>query len=364
MAAPHVTFDHATFDPGALAAACRQASDSLPDLAGLTPADLAPLRPKGTSNDHIRLGAGGTHGGAYVARVPRFSHGGLDPATNLARQQAAFARAAASGHTPRLHAVLPIGAGLPAGALIVDHIDGRAPRLPADMAAIAEALAALHALPVSAAAAAAPLAFATDPVAATRAAIDAHAGCLADAGLAPAARAALDAELAWARGFDPATLPELPPRFVASDTHPGNFLIDGAGKAWFTDLEKAQYGAVPIDLAHASLPTSTGWDPDVAGTLADADIAAFHAAWRRRADPALAAACAPWWRPLRRLTWLRTMTFLARWRADWSRNPAAGRRDAAMDRHIAEHIAACFEPAAIAAARRQWLGPDALVLTG
>ena len=177
-------------------------------------------------------------------------------------------------------------------------------------------------------------------------------------------RAGIDAELAWARGFDAGSLPAPPPRFVGADTHPGNFLIDAAGRAWFTDLEKAQYGAVPIDLAHASLPTSTGWDPDVAGTLDAAAVVAFHAEWRRHADPALAAACAPWWRPLRRLTWLRTMTFFARWRTDWSRNPAAGQRDPAMDRHITAHIAACFAPAAVAAVRRQWLGPEALDLAG
>jgi hypothetical protein len=340
--------DDLSFDLDALTAACR----TLPGLGGLAAGDLAVLRRKGTSNDHVALA-----GTPWVARVPRFSHAGFDAGTNLACQQAAFARAAPSGHTPALHGVLPIGGGLPGGALVVARITGRAPRLPDDMLAIAAALAALHALPVPDPAAAAPLAFVTDPVAATLKAIEANAVCLPDAGLVPPARAALDAELAWARGFDGTALPALPPRFVGADTHPGNFLIDDSGKAWFTDLEKAHYGAVPIDLAHASLPTSTGWDPDVAGTLSAADVAAFHAAWQRHADPALAAACAPWWRPLRRLTWLRTMTFLARWRADWGANPAAGRRDPAMDRHIAAHIARCFDPAEIEAVRGSWADP-------
>lgn len=345
----------AAFDLDALLAACRR----LPGLAGLTRGDLVTQRRKGTSNDHVRLGDSGR-----VARIPRFSHAGFDAATNLACQATAFERAAPSGHTPPLDAVLPIGQGLPGGALIVACIDGRAPRLPSDMVAIAEALAALHALPVPAAAEAPPLAFAADPVAATLAAIRTHAVCLPAAGLDPVALDALDAERAWAQGFSAATLPALPPCLIGADTHPGNFLIDTAGRAWFTDLEKAQYGAVPIDLAHASLPTSTGWDPDVTGTLTDRDIAIFHVAWRDRADPALIAACAPWWLVLRRLIWLRTMTFFARWRTDWADNPAAGQRDSAMDRHIDRHITACFAPAAIAAARRQWRGPDALDLAG
>jgi aminoglycoside phosphotransferase (APT) family kinase protein len=255
----------ATFDIDALLAGCRR----LPRLATLTRGDLHLLRRKGTSNDHVKLGDSG-----LVARVPRFSHGGLDAPTNLARQEAAFARAEPSCHTPRLHDVLPIGADLPAGALIVDRIDGHAPRLPDDMAAIADALAALHALPVPPPAGRPPLTRAVDPLTATFEAIEQHAVCLDAAGLVPAARAALDEELAWARDFVAPDPTELPPRFVGADTHPGNFLIDDAGKAWFTDLEKAQYGAVPIDLAHASLATSTGWDPDVTGWLSRADVAA------------------------------------------------------------------------------------------
>lgn len=348
------------FAPAALVDICRTHFN---DLAGLTEAMLVPLPRKGTSNDHFRLGDLKTERGGLVARVPRFSHSGHDRRENLANQSMGFQRANGSGHTPQLHHLVPIVPGVPTGALIVDLIEGRAPRLPADMPALATAFAALHAVPVPPADKRL-LATVTDPVAAMLAVIEAHAPCFDAAALSADARAMIGAELAWARGFDPAGLPALPPRFVVSDAHPGNFLIDAAGKAWFTDLDKAHWGAVPIDLAHASLPTSTGWDPDVTGSLSDADIVAFHAAWRRRADPDLAAACAPWWRPLRRLTWLRTMSFMARWQTDWAHNPATGSRDAAMDRHFAAHIEACFRPAAIAATRRQWSGPDALVLTG
>lgn len=347
-------------DPAVLVDFCRAHHA---DLAGLTEAMLVPLPRKGTSNDHVRLGTLKTERGGLVARIPRFSHVGRDRRENLANQVMGFRRAGASGHTPQLHHLVPIVPGVPTGALVVDLIEGRAPRLPDDMPALAEAFAALHAVPVPPAEKR-QLATVTDPVAATRAAIEAHAPCFDAAALSAAARAMLDEELAWARSFVAAGLPALPPRFVVSDAHPGNFLIDDSGKAWFTDLEKAHWGAVPIDLAHASLPTSTGWDPDVTGSLSDADIVAFHAAWRRHADPDLAAACAPWWRPLRRLTWLRTMSFMARWQTDWADNPATGSRDAAMDRHIDAHIARCFAAETIAATRRQWLGPEALDLAG
>ncbi len=330
----------------------------LPRLAGLAHGEFQVLRRKGTSNDHVRLGESG-----LVARVPRFSHGGFDAATNLSRQAAAFAHAAPSGHTPALFDTLPNGDGLPGGALIVEFIDGRAPRLPGDMAAIAQALAALHTLPVPPPAQCEPLPCAADPVAATLEAIERHAVCLpalfqSDAGLDAASLAALDADIDWARGFAATAMPNLPPRFVGADTHPGNFLIDGDGKAWFVDLEKAHYGAVPIDLAHASLPTSTGWDPDVAGSLSDDDIRAFYAGYLSRVGAPFAAELAPWLLPMRRLTWLRTMTFLARWRVDWSHNPDAGSRDPDMDRHIAAHIAHCFAAETIAATRREWRDPD------
>lgn len=344
----------AVFDIDALAAACAQ----LPGLAGLTRGDLVPLRRKGTSNDHVRLGTSG-----LVARIPRFSHSSFDAPTNLAHQTTAFERAAASGHTPELRASLPIGSGLPAGALIVNYIAGHAPRLPGDMAAIAEALAALHALPVPTADSAMPLSFDDHPVTATRAAIERNAACFAAAELDGEARQALDAELNWARNFDGDGLPELPPRFVAVDTHPGNFLIDDDGRAWFTDLERAQYGAVPVDLAHASLPTSTGWDPDVSGSLTRDDVIQFYSCYLEQSELAITTTLTAWLLPLRRLTWLRTMTFFARWQADWSRDPATGKRDPAMDRHIARHIEYCFSPDVITATRSDWLGPDILYLS-
>ena len=67
---------------------------------------------------------------------------------------------------------------------------------------------------------------------------------------------------------------------------------------------------------------------------------------------------APWLLPLRRLTWLRTMTWFARWQAAWQGGDHPASRDATMTRHIGAHIAASFEADAIAEARADWLKPD------
>ena len=66
-------------------------------------------------------------------------------------QAEAFRHLAPAGRTPRLHDVIEPRAGLPGGALIVDCIDGRAPRLPDELGAMADTLARIHALPLPAA---------------------------------------------------------------------------------------------------------------------------------------------------------------------------------------------------------------------
>ena len=76
---------------------------------------------------------------------------------NLRYQAACFRRASASGHAPRLKRVLPPCADLPLGALIVEYIAGRPLHMPAELAQIAPALAALHNLPLPAAAHQPPL---------------------------------------------------------------------------------------------------------------------------------------------------------------------------------------------------------------
>ena len=115
--------------------------------------------------------------------------------------------------------------------------------------------------------------------------IERQAPYFAKANLAPETLAHLNAELEWVRTLP--TTPAPPITLVGTDTHPGNFLIDAEGKAWFVDLEKATDGLPAIDLAHATLYTSTTWDPDVAAVLSPAETASFYETWSQNAPPAI-----------------------------------------------------------------------------
>jgi Ser/Thr protein kinase RdoA (MazF antagonist) len=163
----------------------------------------------------------------------------------------------------------------------------------------------------------APLLVNADPVAETLKAIREQAAFLREAGLAPTASAAVRAELATAESLALTARPAPVVTLTGSDTHPGNFLV-GEGRpnrqAVFVDLEKALYGNPAVDLAHATLYTSTMWDPDCAARLAPAEVGDFYAAYFAAVPAALAAAIKPWVRPLRRLVWLRTLTWCVRWR--------------------------------------------------
>ena len=314
---------------------------------------LSILTTKGISHDHWRIGNSG-----LVLRIPRMSQWGMAPDQQLAYEAAAFARAAASGHCPHLHETVPVCENLPRGALIVDLVDGRPPRLPDDLTAIADAFTAIHQLPLPPSDGRAPLQSHTKPIAATLQVIEEQAAHLPDAQLSEDARVAVTDELSWARDFAALGEPDIALCLVGTDTHPGNFLIDHDGKAWFVDLEKALYGVPPIDLAHATLAVATGWDPDSAGRLTTSQVGAFYRRYLDQIGPARAAELSPWLIPLRRLTWLRTMTWFARWQAAWQGGDHPASRDAAMTRHIARHTAASFEADAIAQARADWLKPD------
>ena len=97
-------------------------------------------------------------------------------------------------------------------------------------------------------------------------------------------------------------------------------------------------------LAHATLYTSTMWDPDCARRLAPADVSDFHAAYFAAVAPALAQAVKPWVRPLRRLVWLRTLTWCVRWRvlsrrADgWSKERLAPDHAEHIERTVADYV--------------------------
>ena len=325
-------------DPHAvlLASLCKALGDARSPFAGSA---LQPLADKGLAHHHVRL-----LGTGLLARVPKQSQMGLGAAANLAYEAACYERAAASGHVPRVVATLPPGAALPRGALLVEEIIGRCARLPDDLPAIAEAFAALHSLPLPPAAERAPLIDAADPLLALRAEIEAQAAYLDPAALPPGVRARVDAALGQlSRLCVQAQRP--PRRLIAFDGHPGNFLVRGDGRAVLVDLEKARYSHPPLDLAHATLYTSTTWDLDSAAELSTAQVLAFYESWQQRCD--IGSQLAAWFVPLRAAMWLWSVTWCAKWRVlsprqsrrgtrgeDWSREHSSE----ALIAHVRERV--------------------------
>ena len=326
---------------------------ALRDLVGfdkVARADLVHLDVPGRVHDHIRLGDVRIGGHGVLARIARLSHFDLDPAANLAYQAACFERARPSLHTPCLHAVIAPEPDLPYGALLVEEVNGHPPRLPADMAALADALAAVHILAVPTPAARPPLADPASPIAGILETILRQAASLDAAGLTGDARRQIDEELDWARRFAGETHAPQPATLCLTDTHPGNFLVTADGRAVFVDLEKALYGAPGIDLAHCSLSSSTQWDPRIDTVLTAPEITEFYQRWMGRVPPELAAAVRPWFLPLRRLTWLRTLSWCAHWKATTANHDAG--IYARIDRFLGAET--------LHEMRAEWLGPDPL----
>jgi hypothetical protein len=302
-------------------------------------AALEPLTDKGLAHHHLRI-----VGSGLLARLPKQSQMGLDAADNLAYEAACYARAAPGGHGPRVHGLLPVSVALPRGGLLVDEVQGRAARLPGDLPAITRALAALHALPLPPRTARAPLLDAADALAALRDEIEAQAAHLDAAALLPATRRAIDD--ARRRLAERCARPARPERrLIAFDGHPGNFLVRADGEAVLVDLEKARYGYPPLDLAHATLYTSTTWDVQTRAVLARADVRAAYEAWQHACPggPAQRA----WFVPLREAMWLWSMTWCAKWRVLSPRaaRPADGGEDwssehssSALVAHVRERV--------------------------
>lgn len=340
----------------------------LPGFEGVGLDALQPMQVGGIAHDHLRVAGRGA-----VLRVPRLSQFGMAPEENLAYQAACFERAQPSGHTPRLLGVIPAGPALPFGALVVEEIVGRAVSLPGDLSGIAEALAAIHALPVPPPAERAPLRDHREPVAATLDVILAQAEHLHDARLPPESLAAIAEELGWARQFAAEIAAGLvaagqPVRLVATDAHPGNFMIETRGRPVLVDLEKMLYGAPAIDLAHATLYTSTTWEPATAAALGIEQVAGFYRDYLARLPQSLAAALRPWLLPMRRITWLRTLTWMIRWRAISAArpdDPALGgwswaRLNPALRAHYLARVEDFTDPETIRRIRSEWLDPSGL----
>ncbi|TNF59028.1 MAG: aminoglycoside phosphotransferase family protein [Burkholderiales bacterium] len=312
------------------------------------------LPDKGLAHDHVRL-----HGCGLLARVPKQSQMGLAAADNLAYQRVCFERAAASGHTPRLEGVLPPSATLPRGALLVEEIVGRTARLPQDLPALARALAALHALPLPAPAQRIPLRSDTDPLQDLLDEIRQQAAWWDEAGVHGQVTRCLHEELSAlaARCAQPAR-PAV--SLVCFDAHPGNFIVRPDGSAVLVDLEKCRYSHPGLDLAHATLYTSTTWDIDGRCVLSPGEVAGFYRAWAACVGPSRARAAAGWHLPLRRAMWLWSLTWCAKWRVlsrraarsggdgeDWS----ARRSEDRLVAHVRERVDHYLDPEVVGRVR-------------
>jgi aminoglycoside phosphotransferase (APT) family kinase protein len=340
--------------------ALTRALAQIPGLYRVLPDDPDELAADGIAHAHVRV-----RGSGWLVRIPRFSQVASEPHGHLDYQAACFARAAPSGRTPRLHGVLAPADGLPMGGLVVEEIVGRVPRLPDDLPALAEALARLHALKLPPPAERPPLLdHVDDPLAGARAHLARQLALLDDAValhiIAPACRAILREEAdALETLLVPLQSTPQPASLIAFDCHPGNFLIDAAGRAILVDLERVQYGAPASDLAHASLPTSTLWDRRVDVALTPADLAQFYRAYRGHLTAERAVALRPWLAPYRRLIFLRSTTWFVRFLAEtragrWS----AGSLDPDFLAAVERRIRTLLEPAQLDAMRAEWRGAE------
>jgi thiamine kinase-like enzyme len=301
---------------------------------------LAAMPDKGLAHDHVRL-----VGSGWLARIPKQSQMGLDAAHNLAYQRACFERSALGGHTPQLHSVLAPSDLLPRGALLVQEIVGRPARLPHDLPAIATALASLHTLDLPAPAGRAPLLDAADPLLDLLQEITTQTANLECAQVAPLVTLVVEQQMETLRSLCEQS-PRPPRCLIAFDGHPGNFIVRPDGTAVLVDLEKCRYAYPGLDLAHATLYTSTTWDLDTHAVLSQNEVVAAYRAWADAAGP-LAAASLAWQVPLRRAMWLWSITWCAKWRVlsrerasgsaageDWS----AERSDDQLVTHVRERV--------------------------
>lgn len=356
--------------------ALAEALQQVPGFEAVEKADLEKLRDKGLAHDHVRIKGNRIDGRRPLVRVPRQSQFGLKALDNLTYQAACFERASAGGHVPRLHGRIEPNADLPMGALIVDEIEGGPVDLHRDLAGMSECQASVHRLPVPGDKDRAPLANHLDPVAGTLAFIEEQAPFIAPSGADPDAQRMITEELNWARGFA-ANLPstDQPVTLTLTDTHPGNYLIEADGSVFFVDLEKALYGSPGVDLAHASLHTSTTWDIDANAELSRDEVRGFYSSYLGAISEDLAARLRPWLMPMRRLTWLRSTTWSCKWRVqsqkerleakntaeqteDWSTDDI----DARLIAHVAGRVANFVNPETIEIVRSEWTGADQLGL--
>lgn len=328
------------------------------DAASWAHRPLEPLGDRGLAHQHVRL-----CGTGLLARIPKQSQMRLAAADNLRYQAACFERAAASRHVPRLHAILPAGVHLPRGALLVDEIPGRPARLPQDLGALVRSLASLHALPLPVAQAAAPLLYAPDPLRDLHHEIEAQVAQGQATLSAPTGHAAsVVLQQGLHRLRDGCARRDRPPRtLIAFDGHPGNFVLRADGEAVLVDLEKCRYAHPGLDLAHATLYTSTTWDAHIHAVLSPEDLLGAYGRWEQAVPASLAEAARPWHAPLAQAMWWWSLSWCAQWLAlsqqppkanadgeDWSSQHS----DPALVAHVRERALHYLSPEGLACAQR------------
>ena len=128
----------------------------------------------------------------------------------------------------------------------------------------------------------------------------------------------------------------------------------------FVDVEKLLYGSPAIDCAHHTLVSSTLWDLEQPTILTRPAILDFHRRYLALLPPELARALIPWLLPLRRLTFLRTLTWAMRWRALFSSAAPSSPAEQAHLEKLSERLGRILAPETIAQARSEWSRVDRL----
>jgi hypothetical protein len=206
-------------------------------------------------------------------------------------------------------------------------------------------MASWHRMNLPAEAARAPLLNADDPLRALLQEIETQATHLPAAALDAGVIQAIGAHLSALRAL--CKLPGRPARrLIAFDGHPGNFLVRADGSAVLVDLEKCRYSYPALDLAHATLYTSTTWDADSHAVLTTDEVIGFYRHWSEAVGDAAPEAQA-WHVPLRRAMWLWSVTWCAKWRVLSGQASAAGadgedwsaeRSEAALVAHVRDRV--------------------------
>lgn len=347
--------------------AMAKALNNLGVIDPVSPEQLTLLPTTGLAHDHIRISETG-----MVLRVPRQSQLALDARSNLVYQQACFERAEPSGRTPKFYTALQPEPEIPMGALLVEFVEGVPIVLPDALPNTAQTLASIHGLPLPETESRLPLKTLDDPIKDTLNEVFDQSRSMysENSAIDPDSKAQIEKELDWAASFADNT-GKPPVTLISFDAHPGNFIQEPGhiteSRAVLVDLEKARYGAPGFDLAHATLYTSTTWDIATYAELTASDISSFYESWLKAVPPNLAESSRKWLLPCRRIMWLWSITWCAKWSLDSnleylaSKDQAKSTEDWSADNtdrklvdHVADRVANYLEPETIAHVRKDW----------